>query len=1012
MGLCRKVTGHHVAFSFSSLPIHAFPVFKATLKAKFRPDNFPSLAGFNQGVAAMNGVSYRDRDYAFGGAILALRLKIGLTQAGLAQRLGISRRAMGAWEAGSSYPKFEQLKKFVALAIEQHAFPGGQEVEEVRALWQASHQKVPLDEAWLNELLTPSPKQTTPPAQDKESSLAGDKQTAMSLPFQPTAFVGRTTELAEIDGLLGDPACRLLTLVGPGGIGKTRLAVQVAATCASQFDDGVYFVPLQPLHSPEFIVSAIAESIGFSFSPGVDPQQQLLQYLQEKALLLVLDNFEHLLDRADLLTELLEAAPNIKLLVTSREVLNLQEEWRYPIHGLRYPERDDTEQPEAYSAVQLFVERARQVRGDPSLADEKAAVIRLCQLVQGMPLALELAAVWAKALPMDEIATEIQRNLDFLSTSLRNVPPRHQSMQAVFEQTWQRLSDEERRVFRALSVFRGGSRREAADAVAGVSMRILSDLVDKSLLMREPDGRYQVHELLRQYAQTRLDARPEESISIHDLHSAYYARFLHERQNDLNGGRQREASLEIESEIDNIRAAWSWALEHSRVEDIDQAQHALAMFFAIQSRFLEGRDAFEKAVQMLDDGDPRTELALARVLCSLGAMCIRGGALEKAKAALERSWQLYSRHGVLPELGQGWDPRIVLAYASILLGSNISVVEQFVHEAVQDHTLRGDRFNLAQAFAILATVTRVQGKYEAARRYAQQAYEYTVITGDEFIGSFCLLEWGTLSQLLGDTADGKRRLQASYAIRKDFSDYRGLADTLTSLGRIALLERDNAEARRCYEQALAICHDLGDNVGLIISLEGMGNSARAMGHFGEARRYSREALQLSSQYMASLTPSIFVGIGELFLQTGQRARGIELLALALHHPASDHNTKDWAERLLTCYQATAEAAQRAATNVDFDAVTTALLQELQNSQDVQLTRYTSQAGETLIEPLSERELAVLTLIADERSNREIADQLFLSVATVKWYLTHIYSKLGVQNRTIAIMRARDLNILP
>ena len=958
----------------------------------------------------MKGLSHRNRDYAFGEAILALRLKIGLTQADLAQRLGISRRALGEWEAGSSYPKIDPLKNLIALAIEQHAFPGEQEVEAARALWQASHQKVPLDEAWLSELLTPTPKQTTLLA--KESSVGGYKRIYMALPFQLTAFVGRTTELAEIDGLLGDAACRLLTLVGPGGIGKTRLAIQVAANCDDQFDDGVYFVPLQPLHSPELIVSAIAEIIGFPFSARVDPQQQLLQYLREKALLLVLDNFEHLLDGADQLTELLEAAPDIKLLVTSREVLNLQEEWSYPVRGLRYPESDDAGQPDTFSAVQLFVERARQVRADLSLADEQAAVIRVCRLVEGMPLALELAAVWARVLPVKEIAVEIQRSLDFLSTSLRNVPQRHQSMYAVFEQTWWRLTDEERRVFRALSVFSGGLRREAAEAVAGVSMRVLSDLVDKSLLMREPDRRYQMHELLRQYAEAQLETMPEEAIRIHDLHSAYYARFLHERNNDLNGGRQRDASLEIEGEIDNIRAAWSWAVEHSRVEDIDQAQHAFVMFCAVQSRFLEGVAAFSKAAEMLDDGDPRTELPLARVLCSLGALCVRGGALEKGKAVLERSWQLYSQHGVLPTPGQGWDPRMVLAYASILLGSNISVVERFVREAVQDHTLRGDRFNLAPTWAILATVTRVQGKYEEARRYAQQAYACTVTTGDVFIGSFCLQEWGTLSQLLGDTADAKRRLQASYAIRKDFGDSRGMADTLTSLGRIALLEGDNAEARRCYEQARTICHDLGDNVGLATALEGMGNSARAMGHYGEARRYLREALQISSTHMASLTPSIFVGIGDLFLQMGHRVRGIELLALALRNPVSDHDTKERAQRVLTRYRATTEAAHQGSSDVDFYAVTTALLEELLIAEDQKLTIQTPQADETLVEPLSERELAVLTLIADERSNREIANQLFLSVATVKWYLTHIYSKLGVQNRTLAILRARQLNLLP
>ena len=268
------------------------------------------------------------------------------------------------------------------------------------------------------------------------------------------------------------------------------------------------------------------------------------------------------------------------------------------------------------------------------------------------------------------------------------------------------------------------------------------------------------------------------------------------------------------------------------------------------------------------------------------------------------------------------------------------------------------------------------------------------------------------SQLLGDTDDAKQRLQAGYAIQKGFGDPRGMAVTLANLGRIALLEGENAEARRCYEQARTICHDLGDDVNLPIALEGMGNSARAMGHYGEARRYLREALQLSSQHMVSLTPLIFVGIGELFLQTGKRARGIELLALALRHPASEQDTKERAQRLLNQYQVTAEAAQQVSTNLDFNAVTTALLDELLVAEGQPLTSQTPQAGETLIEPLSDREQEILALIANERSNREIADQLLLPVATVNWYLTHIYSKLGVQDRRLAILRARQLNLLP
>lgn len=831
-----------------------------------------------------------------------------------------------------------------------------------------------------------------------------------NLPHASTPFVNRVSEIAEIKERLNDSNCRLLTLIGPGGIGKTRLAIRVATDCAEQFDDGVYFVPLQSLDSPDFVVSAIGDVVRYPFSPESDLQQQLLQYLREKSLLLLLDNFEHLLEGVDLLVEILAAAPDTKILVTSREVLNLREEWLYSVRGLHYPETYASDQLGTYSAVQLFVERARQVRGDLTLETQHAGIIRVCQLVEGMPLALELAAGWTKALPTEQIAVEIQRSLDFLSTSLRNVPQRHQSMEVVFEQTWNRLTMEEQGVFRALSVFKGAFRREAAEAVAGASMRILSDLVDKSLLMREPNGRYQIHELLRQYAQTRLETKTDEVIRIRDLHATYYARFLQERNRNLNGGRQREACLEIEADLDNIRAAWSWAVEHSIVEAINQSLHPLFQFYAIQSRLIEAIDAFENAAQMLDKGDLRTEIFLANILCGLGFMCMRIGAFERSKVALERSWLLYSQHGVLPEPGQGQDPRMALAYDYLYWDININIAEQLINDAFRDHTRRGDHYNLALACYTLSVLARVQGKYHEARQYAQQGYTCTLVLDDKFFGSYCLREWGTASLFLDDLADAKRRLQAAYVIQEEFGDWRGMAEVLMRLGRVLQLEGDSAEARHYYEQARSICHDLGVINGLIISLEGMGNSARAMGFFGEARRYLSEALQLAFKHLPSHTPSVLVGIGELILQTGEQARGIELLILALNHPLSEQDTKDRAQSLLHQYPIMAEAAQQASTTVEINDVTAALLDELFIMEGAQSTSNMRERNETLIEPLSEREFEVLKLIAEGYSNREITDFLILSVGTVKWYTSHLFSKLGVKNRTSAVLRARQLNL--
>lgn len=278
---------------------------------------------------------------------------------------------------------------------------------------------------------------------------------------QPTSFIGRKQELDSIKRLLlNEPDCRLLTLVGSGGIGKTRLALQAAEGVIDAFIDGIYWVSLASVSNADFLVSAIAEALNFSFYGGTDPKAQLLDYLCKKKMLLVLDNFEQLLTGAELLSEIVATAPQMNLLVTSRERLHLREEWGFDVIGLPFPQgqessiESDPEALEAFDAVQLFVQRARQTKVDFHLTQkESCAVVHICQLVDGMPLALELAATWMRMMSCQEIATEIEKNLDFLSTSLRNLPTRHRSLRAVFEQSWQLLSEMERTSFKKLSVF-------------------------------------------------------------------------------------------------------------------------------------------------------------------------------------------------------------------------------------------------------------------------------------------------------------------------------------------------------------------------------------------------------------------------------------------------------------------------------------------------------------------------------------------------------------------------------
>ena len=411
-----------------------------------------------------------------------------------------------------------------------------------------------------------------------------------NLPPQPTAFVGREAELAEIGRYLHNPEAQLLTLVGPGGIGKTRLALQAAARCIDpetgfdlRFSDGVFVVPLaaEPDQdgAPATLLAAMADALRYDFQGPVHPQAQLLNHLRDKQLLLVLDNFEHLVSEARQLGDILRLAPGIKLLVTSRARLNLQEEWLLEVQGLAYPASADGLTPEAalgFSAVALFAQQARRVVAGFTLQPaDVPAVVRLGQLVDGVPLGLELAASWLRVLACAEIVAEVEHGLDFLTTGLQNMPERHRSLRAVFDHSWALLSEAEQAVFGPLSVFRGGFRREAAAEIVGVSLPALAGLVDKSLLRRTADGRYEVHDLLRQYAAERLRADPTLTATVHNRHCRYYAHLMAAHSAQLKSEDLPAALAVLSAERDNVRAAWDWAVSQRRVDELNQFMECL-----------------------------------------------------------------------------------------------------------------------------------------------------------------------------------------------------------------------------------------------------------------------------------------------------------------------------------------------------------------------------------------------------------------------------------------------------
>jgi len=366
----------------------------------------------------------------------------------------------------------------------------------------------------------------------------------LNLPAQPTPFVGRTTELAQMEGLLQEPETRLITLVGAGGMGKTRLALQAAAQAHRRglFLHGVYFVPLEGVDSALQLATAAAQAMGLQFSGSQEPTVQLLTYLQAREILLVLDNLEHLAGADEWVGLLAQACPRLCLLVTSRERLNLRGERLLELSGLDVPLALPGKELAGYSAAQLFLNSAR--NADPAFtfnAENAEVVGRICRLVTGHPLAIELAAAWVRHLSCHEIAGEIERNLGFLATTQKNVPARHRSLQAAFEHSWALLNDEERNTFARLAVFRSGCDRTAATTVTNSRFPILVALCDKSLLRRDAGGRYALHELLRQYAEVKLQAEPQAYTETQARHSQYYVQFLAAREDAQNDARQHEA---------------------------------------------------------------------------------------------------------------------------------------------------------------------------------------------------------------------------------------------------------------------------------------------------------------------------------------------------------------------------------------------------------------------------------------------------------------------------------------
>ena len=656
-------------------------------------------------------------------------------------------------------------------------------------------------------------------------------------------FVGRTVELRRIGKLLAQDDCRLLTLVGPGGVGKTRLAQRAMREFGPRFPDGAVFVPLEDIDSARELGSRIARELGVSLKGSSDPLDQITKSLRERNILIVLDNFEHLTSGASVVESLMNACVRIKLVVTSRVRLALINEWLLPLEGLPFPEQEDQEQFEAFDAVRLFVQAAQRV--EPALvpAVEAGAIVDICQQVEGLPLALQLAAAWTRVLSCEEIAAELRRGTELLHATDAAHPPRHASLEVVFDHSWRLLTAVEREALAKLSVFHGGFSVEAARAVARAPLPVLGALADKSLLRKE-GTRLHVHPLLQQLAAARLGDRAART-DTHSAHAAYFHRLLAQLQLSAAAG-ERSALRTIDVELENSKRAWTWSVEHGRLDALKSSSATLLDYFDYRGRFEEG-------------------LALLRTTIDAPSV--------QADAKLRSL--LLSR----------------MAHLEYRL-NRFADAESHATQALEAPVRSRDYATNKQALNVLATCALQLGRLEDARRYFKQALESASPEDHAHWTAVTLDHLALVEKRLANYDEALRLSLQSLVQHRQLGDSGGEALCLNNLGSLCIAREEYTAAIAYLQQSLAICERDG-----IISTRGfifcnLMDIAIKMGDLAEAESHAERILEVadatSNRALVSWAriscASLAVRRGDIDAARAALAEGLSI-ALALGSPA-------------------------------------------------------------------------------------------------------------------------------
>jgi predicted ATPase/DNA-binding SARP family transcriptional activator len=719
-----------------------------------------------------------------------------------------------------------------------------------------------------------------------------------NLPIAPTTFIGRDAEMETLCNLLRDPECHLLTILGPGGIGKSRLAIETAARQRAQLSDGVFFVPLASLSSTQFVAPTIADAIGLTFSGTAEPRAQLVNYLRDKTMLLVLDNFEHLLDASELVTEILQRAPRVKMVTTSRERLNLQGEWLFDLRGLSVPSPNQVDRIEKSSAVELFLQRARRVQPGITLqTEDRSAMLRICQLVEGLPLALELAATWVSMLSFAEIAREIERNLDFLASATRDVPGRHQSLRATFEHSWKLLATEERSALCGLAIFQGGFDRDAAEQIVGATLPRLAALVSKSLVRRTESGRYDLHEVIRQYALAHLAEEPAREIALRDQHSEYYLRQLCRREKNLKSAALCETLRELTDEIGNLRAAWAWAIAHEKFSALDDALMAFGRLFELGGWLREGIDQIELIVQPLRHKIETAERnrALGKALGQQALFYFRWGKFEHALTIFDESVALLRPLNDLVALTHS------LVYSSVLmhLHGDLERAQTLLNEASTCAQAARDDWFIAYVRLNLGYIASLLGRYDEGYREMIAGIALWRKLGDPQAIALGLNFLSPTVVHLQRYAEAEQNMRESLELCEQAGNRWGMGTAYRFWGLAALAQGKLDEAESLIYKSLDVLHKLATGWDIILCHIYLAEIKVAQNDPGEAKQIFEEAFKMGMEIQAlPLVLDALVGLASLCARAEENEPALEFAICVVNHPAATQETRSRAEKLI------------------------------------------------------------------------------------------------------------------